>query len=176
MKLIFIHGAPAVGKFTVAQKLAKLTGYKLFHNHLTLDLADSFFSSKNPNFWEFVEKIRLGCFEFAAKKGIKGMIFTFGDLSSNNFGFPRKVVAKLKKYNSKVFFVNLVCREEELFKRVSSSSRKKFNKTTSVYKLKKSLKTWNFNKKVPFAPTLEIDNTKLSPLVVAKKIKGYFSL
>lgn len=34
MRLIFIYGLPATGKLTVAQELAKRTGYKLFHNHL----------------------------------------------------------------------------------------------------------------------------------------------
>jgi tRNA uridine 5-carbamoylmethylation protein Kti12 len=36
VKLIFISGMPAVGKLTVAQELAKLTGYRPFHNHLTV--------------------------------------------------------------------------------------------------------------------------------------------
>ena len=36
MKLLFIHGSPAVGKLTVANEIAKLTGFKVFHNHLSL--------------------------------------------------------------------------------------------------------------------------------------------
>jgi len=35
MKLVFIYGPPAVGKLTVANALAKVTGFKVFHNHLT---------------------------------------------------------------------------------------------------------------------------------------------
>ena len=38
MKLIFIYGLPATGKLTVAVELAAMTGYKLFHNHLVVDL------------------------------------------------------------------------------------------------------------------------------------------
>jgi shikimate kinase len=33
MNFIVIFGPPAVGKMTVGQELARLTGYKLFHNH-----------------------------------------------------------------------------------------------------------------------------------------------
>ncbi|MEO6875756.1 MAG: shikimate kinase, partial [Opitutaceae bacterium] len=36
--LVFIVGAPAVGKMTVGDALAKRTGLRLFHNHLTIDL------------------------------------------------------------------------------------------------------------------------------------------
>ena len=44
MKLLFLHGAPAVGKLTVARDLAALTGLRLFHNHLTVDLVSSLFA------------------------------------------------------------------------------------------------------------------------------------
>ena len=37
MNLVFIYGPPGVGKLTVAKELAGLTGYKLFHNHLSID-------------------------------------------------------------------------------------------------------------------------------------------
>lgn len=43
MQLIFIYGPPAVGKLSVANALAKLTGYRVFHNHLTIDLVRSIF-------------------------------------------------------------------------------------------------------------------------------------
>ena len=37
MKLIFIYGAPAAGKLTVANEIARQTGFKVFHNHLSID-------------------------------------------------------------------------------------------------------------------------------------------
>ncbi|KAA1807131.1 hypothetical protein FXB61_003723 [Bacillus cereus] len=42
MKLILIFGPQAVGKMTVGQELATLTGLKLFHNHMTIDLVSQF--------------------------------------------------------------------------------------------------------------------------------------
>lgn len=36
-KFIMIIGPQAVGKMTVAQELAKITGYKLFYNHITIE-------------------------------------------------------------------------------------------------------------------------------------------
>ena len=43
MKFVVIFGPPAVGKMTVGQELAKLTGLKLFHNHMTIELVLNFF-------------------------------------------------------------------------------------------------------------------------------------
>jgi shikimate kinase len=44
MKLVILFGPPAVGKMTVGQQLANLTGFKLFHNHMTIELALNFFA------------------------------------------------------------------------------------------------------------------------------------
>jgi hypothetical protein len=38
VKLIFLHGLPGFGKLTDARELAKLTRFKIFHNHLAVDL------------------------------------------------------------------------------------------------------------------------------------------
>lgn len=43
MKLVIIFGPHAVGKMTVGQELAKLTGLKLFHNHMTIDIVSDLF-------------------------------------------------------------------------------------------------------------------------------------
>ena len=50
MKLVVIFGPPAVGKMTVGFELAKLTGLKLFHNHLTIELVLNFFDFSTPQF------------------------------------------------------------------------------------------------------------------------------
>lgn len=42
MELVILFGPQAVGKMTVGQELAKQTGFKLFHNHMTIDLVSNF--------------------------------------------------------------------------------------------------------------------------------------
>lgn len=37
MRLLFLHGPPATGKYTVGRELAALTGWELYHNHLVVD-------------------------------------------------------------------------------------------------------------------------------------------
>jgi len=76
MKLVFIYGPPASGKLTVATELAKLTGFKLFHNHVSIQLVQSIFEFGTKIFWRLTGKYRLEMIEEVAKAGID-TIFTF---------------------------------------------------------------------------------------------------
>ncbi|WP_253198220.1 hypothetical protein [Clostridium sp. CF011] len=37
LKLVFLIGDTAVGKMTVGQELAKITDFRLFHNHIIIE-------------------------------------------------------------------------------------------------------------------------------------------
>ncbi|MBC8077907.1 MAG: hypothetical protein H7Y32_17655, partial [Chloroflexales bacterium] len=50
MDFVLIFGPPAVGKMTVGHELARPTGLKLFHNHMTIDLVLPFFPFGTPPF------------------------------------------------------------------------------------------------------------------------------
>ena len=76
MKLIFLYGPPASGKYTIAKALAEKTEYKLFHNHLTVDLVTSIFPFDSDQLPRLSEKFRLEMFEEAAKANVEGIIFT----------------------------------------------------------------------------------------------------
>ncbi len=56
MKLVFIYGPPAVGKLTVATELVKLTGFKLFDNHVSIDFVKSVFEFGTRRYWKLIEK------------------------------------------------------------------------------------------------------------------------
>jgi hypothetical protein len=50
MKLIFLHGSPAVGKLTVAKALLRLVQGRLVDNHAAIDLARTIFDFGAPGF------------------------------------------------------------------------------------------------------------------------------
>src|SRR5947209_8005420 len=77
MKLIFLYGPPAAGKLTVANALSALTGFKVFHNHVSFDLAAGFFEIGTRGFGRLVDGVRMLLFEVAASEGVDGLIFTF---------------------------------------------------------------------------------------------------
>ena len=77
MKFVIIFGPHAVGKMTVGQELMRLTGLKLFHNHMTIELVNPFFEFGTQEGSRLVTLFRQEIFEAMAKSDQKGMIFTY---------------------------------------------------------------------------------------------------
>lgn len=75
--LLVLVGAPAVGKMTIGHEIARQTGLRLFHNHLSIEPALRFFDFGTPSFSRLVEDFRRGVFEEVAKSDLPGLIFTF---------------------------------------------------------------------------------------------------
>jgi cytidylate kinase len=70
MDFVQIIGPPAVGKMTVGQELARLTGYKLLYNTMTADLLIDIFPRGTPQFGRLLSEIQTRIVEEAAKAGV----------------------------------------------------------------------------------------------------------
>ena len=77
MKLVFLHGAPATGKLTVAKALLGMIAGRLFDNHAAIDLARTIFDFGAPGFWELVHSVRCSAFDAAAEHGVSLVVTTF---------------------------------------------------------------------------------------------------
>ena len=77
MSLVAIFGPPAVGKMTVGMELERLTGLRLFHNHMTVDPVLQFFPFGSPSFAKLVSEFRQRMFEEVAASDLPGLIFTY---------------------------------------------------------------------------------------------------
>jgi len=177
MKLIIIYGPPAVGKLTVARELGRLTGFKVFHNHVALDAVESVFTSDKKIFWKLVSEFRIRIVEEAARENISGVIFTSGYHGQPTDPTLKRMVEKVKKHGGKVYFVHLTADKKALFRRVVSESRRRHLKTRTVSDLKRRLASWDMTKDVPFKEKhMTTDNTHLSPKNVAIVIKKKFKL
>lgn len=132
MKLIFLLGMPGVGKLTVAREVSRLTGFKVFHNHLTVDLVTSVFEFGSPPFIELREKIWLSMFSEAVRDKLPGLIFTFAFDRTVRDNFTEKVRETIEKGGGQVLFVELKCSMPELENRIADPSRQEFGKLNSL--------------------------------------------
>lgn len=132
MKLIFIYGLPATGKLTVAQELASLTGYKLFHNHLAVDLLLAVFEFGSLPFVQLREEIWLSVFDQACRAQLPGLIFTFAPERTVRPQFVSEALSVVGQAGGEVTFVELTCPIAELKERLDSPSRRNYQKLTDL--------------------------------------------
>lgn len=65
-QLLFLYGAPAVGKLTIAREISELAGLPVFHNHLVVDAVSSVFPFGSAPFIRLREMMWLEMFREAA--------------------------------------------------------------------------------------------------------------
>ncbi|MEJ7846854.1 MAG: AAA family ATPase [Pyrinomonadaceae bacterium] len=125
MKFIVIFGPAAVGKMTVGHELAKLTGFRLFHNHMTIELVLNFFDFGLPQFESLVAEFRRRVFEEVAASDLPGLIFTFVwavDHESDRV-FVEKSCNIFREKGAGVYFVELEADQTERLLRNESEFR-----------------------------------------------------
>jgi hypothetical protein len=132
MRLIFVYGLPAAGKLTVGRELSALTGYKLFHNHLAVDLLLSVFEFGSEPFVELREEVWRSVFAQGCRSGLEGMIFTFAPERTVRASFVDDVLRVMREGGGTVDFVELVCPLAELKGRLEKDSRRAFHKLASI--------------------------------------------
>ncbi|MGM0628906.1 MAG: AAA family ATPase [Patescibacteria group bacterium] len=162
MELIIIYGPPASGKLTVAKEVAQKTGYRLFHNHLTVDLLKNILQFGTPEFLELNQKIKLDIIEAAAREGVNGVVYTFAyDRKTDNL-FVERLKETADRQNISIKFVQIFCERAELLKRVTYESRKEYKKVHSKEDLSRYLKSGDFTSSIENVDSVRIDSTNLS--------------
>lgn len=174
MNLIYIYGPPASGKLTVARELAKLVSYRVFHNHLTVDLVESVIPNTNKNFWNYVNNFRYETISILSKEKVSA-IFTsvFDSRYPQNFN---RITNLVEKNKGKIYFVQLCPSKAVLLKRVKEESRKEYGKLTSIKKMKEGFRLFPIYAQFKHHNHLQIDNSDIPPKKVAQQIKTDFKL
>jgi hypothetical protein len=170
MNLIFIYGLPASGKLTVAKELAATTGYKLFHNHLAVDLLLPVFEFGSEAFVQLREEVWLLVFAEACRSGVPGMIFTFAPERTVTAGFVANVVELMTRMGGTVEFVRLECPIEELRARMDAASRQAYGKLTSVEMFDELLANGAFEAEAMPGARVTVDTGACSPAEAAEQI------
>lgn len=169
MRLIFIHGPAAAGKYTLAKGVAEALGLPLFHNHLTVDLVLSLFEFGTPSFVKLRERIWLESFSAAARESCS-FVFTFHPEASVDPGFIGRAIRTVEEQGGEVTFVELTCPESIVEERLPLESRAAFGKLRSVelYRQLRDQGAFEFPPLPP--PLLRLATDELSPEESVAKI------
>lgn len=183
MKLVFLIGSGAVGKMTVGQELMKITGLRLFHNHMTIEPVIEVFGTYNHT---VVNQIREVFFREFAASDHYGMIFTYiwafdqpGDRA-----YIEHVKSIFAPYGTEFYCVELVAPQAVRLARNATENRLLHKASKRDLAFSASLITHDEEKyrcesmegEIPFDNYLRIDNTSLTASEAARQIKEHFSL
>lgn len=169
MQLVFVHGPAACGKLTVAREIARLTGFRLFHNHLTVDLAAALFDFGSDGFVRLREAIWLESFHQAGACG-QSLVFTFHPEATVRPTFPERTVEVVESEGGSVVFVELVCPEPVVEARVENASRAEFGKLRSLSQYRALRDAGAFDFPPLPAPALRLDTSELSAEEAAERV------
>ena len=181
-----IIGPQAVGKMTVGQELAKITGYKLLYNHMTIEMVREIFDYDKRSFRKINSIIRYEIFKEFSKSNEKGIIFTGCFDFGNDFKKEKEETDKWMNLFEENYTIELETTLEERLRRNKTANRlehkaSKRNLEWSEKDLLESIKRHRLNsnpgegEKI-FKNFMKIDNTNLSATEVAKIIKEKFNL
>ncbi len=183
MKLVFLFGNAAVGKMTVGQELMKLTGLRLFHNHMTIEPVLEIFGSFNGN---AIKRLRQVIFEEFAKTDAYGMIFTYmwAFDEQADWDYVAQVRSIFEPYHTEFYYVELVAPQQIRLERNTSANRlaNKASKRDLESSNRRMLQDDENHRlesregEIPFGNYMKIDNSKLSPKQVAQMIQDHFAL
>ena len=145
MKLLFLHGAPAAGKLTVAKALLGMVPGRLFDNHAAIDLARTIFDFGAPGFWELVHTVRYAALDAAAEHGVPLVVTTFCYVEPDDRPQFEKFEEIMQRHGGELLPVFLHCSREEAARRVGNPDRVERRKMTSEESLIRYLDTYKFS-------------------------------
>lgn len=185
MKFILLFGPQAVGKMTVGQALEHKTGFKLFHNHMTIELVQPFFDFNTPSFQRLVHLFRTEIFKEVANSSLPGFIFTYvwAFDQPDDWDFVEQVTTLFQQSGAEIYYVELEADLEQRLERNKTPHRLAHKATKrNIAKSEANLQETNTIHRLNSLPKeikadyyLRIDNTNLTAEEVAEKIKKCFN-
>ncbi len=181
MKLLFLIGAPSVGKMTVGQELAKITPMKLFHLHMVSEPMTKLlgrYSSRAVS-----GAIRLVLEEYARTENY-GLIYPYTWLfdSPGDRQFIRSITDLYRESGAQVAFAELIARRETRLARCRTENRLRCKPSLAdVEKAEKELVRLDLNHTLvsrpgqePDQPWLRLHTDDLTAAETARIIADHF--
>jgi shikimate kinase len=183
MKLVILIGPPAVGKMTVGQELEKVSGYKLFHNHMTIEMVAPFFSYGTPQGRNLVQSLREEFFKSFSESCETGYIFTYvwAFSEAGEREYIEGIAGMFEQKGHDVYWIELEANLNERIKRNRTENRLQHKPSkrdlawsdSNLLETDKKYRVNSYEGEVAKPNYLRIDNTELSAVKVAQQIWTY---
>ncbi|CAN7601828.1 hypothetical protein LJR027_004290 [Terrabacter sp. LjRoot27] len=125
MHLVCVTGPPAVGKMTVGRAVCDLTGFRLFHNHMSIEPLLGVYDFGTPSFSRINAMIRREVIAESVVADLRGLVFTFaidldhpGDLAQ-----LRELVEPVERAGAPVDVVELYAPQDVRLAREGGADR-----------------------------------------------------
>jgi hypothetical protein len=184
--VLFVVGPSAVGKMSVGQAITERTGLRLFHNHVSIELALRYFDYGTPAFHRINSEVRRLVFAEVAASDLPGLVITFvwAFNDPEDQAIIDEYAVPFRERGGRVLFVELEATQAERLKRnecVSrlaekpskrdlEASRRRLLEDDARYRLNSG---GTFDRRPDY---LRIDSTLLAPDEVAERVIGHFGL
>jgi hypothetical protein len=155
-------------------ELAVLTGFKVFHNHLTVNPLVALFERNSAPYSRLLREFRVRMLEEAADAGVD-LIATWA-YPRNAEEAARAYFAAVESRGGRVHLVRLVCHRAVLLERVGDEARRAMDKLTDPSRLDDLLDDRFEPRQLPFGESLVIDTTDLPPREAAVRIAAHYDL
>jgi hypothetical protein len=176
MNLLFLHGRPATGKYTIGRELAAQTGYELYHNHLVVDEVLKVHAFGSPGFIAERDRRWRAYFLRTAAAQLRGLIFTFSPENSVPQAFIDWLFDGLPAAGAVVLSVELLASEPAIEDRLASKQRRGFRKLADLELYRRLRASGSFDTPVIPRTELRIDTERHLPAGAAREIASHFGL
>ncbi|MCB1692829.1 MAG: hypothetical protein KDI19_08690 [Pseudomonadales bacterium] len=162
MHLIFLHGAPGVGKRTVALELSKELSFPFLNFQLLNSLLGPVFGS-SEDFFELRNDIYKTIVERALAGYEDGLIATFTYEPSIPMGLFASFIRAAEESAGIGLFIGLTCASEDLRTRIESPERVDLDKVANFQAVEESLARGDYELPSLPGPSMTIDTSGETP-------------
>lgn len=174
MHLVFLHGAPATGKYTIARELAALTGYELYHNHLVVDDVLKRHAFGTPDFVSERDSAWRAHLAAAARRPTGGLIFTFNPENSVPQAFITWLFDTLPaETDTRLSSIEIAASEAAIESRLATTQRRGFRKLTDLALYRQLRDAGAFRSPTIPRTDLRLDSEALGPTDAARMIAAH---
>ena len=176
MRAVFLYGPPGVGKLTIGRALAGLTGFKLVHNHLSVNLAVALFPFGSKPWTRLLRRVRREVFDAASSEGVDLIVTGVYSGTAEVTNAWHTMLEPIEASGGTVLWVRLTCDIPELLSRVQEQSRSIYGKITDPQFLVDRMAREDLFPTIPFQPHISIDVTDAQPEDAARHIVEHYRL